>query len=362
MKSLINSIAASALIMLTACGSGSSNELTTIDIEETLDFDNICSDRLSAEIILQPAFTDSTMLSRPNIAGIKNGTAYIVNRLQLMTFDMVTGRCKNSFSHAGQGPEDYASVGSCRVADNGDWTFYNYGHRNVISYRPDGTFVSSFPNKSINMFAQAGDGWVAFDIDADDSGKIFFYNNKWELTDSVAAPVGRHTIHFPGNSSVSYGHRMIPIGNTIYFSDLDTIYAIDGKNHTYAPVVAINPGKYRFPDFSTITSREEFQTLQETKIMAEGYATEKLIVVVFSFGQKGYFQIYDRHDGSLLFNAMLTRESGGFPVEIDGKTFICMPIDYSDGEAIYFYATADSMVDYTGDEDANPAIITIKLK
>lgn len=348
-------------MMLTACGGNSSHKLVTVNIEENIGTADSRSDRIKAEIILKPEFTDSTMLRHPNVTTLRDGKAYVVDGDQLMTFDLSNSRCVTSFNRAGQGPEEYTRPRSVNVTDKGDWTLFDLARHNIMSFTPCGELLYKRNNDSIQNFACADNGWAAIQFGEGDMGNLLFYSPDWTLEAEVVAPVGRHTTKI-ANGAISEGKTLMSTADEISFVDNDTIYTVDVAKRTYQPAAALFTGKYRFPDLRTITSEEQFMEAQATKVKISSFCTKDYVLVITILGRDAQMMIFSRKDGEPVMNVNMSKKDRAFPIEIDGKVYDCSPSSYADGNIFYLWTTADAMIEATGDENANPALVKLEIK
>lgn len=354
---------AAAILLLTACGSNSSNELVTVNIEENIGAADSRSDRVKAEIILQPEFTDSTMLRHPNVTALRDGKAYVVDVNQLMTFDLSNGRCATSFNRAGQGPEEYTRPRSISVTGKGDWTLFDLARHDIMSFTPGGQLLYQRNNDSIQNFACVDNGWAAIQFGTGDKGNLLFYSPDWQLEAMVEAPVGRRTAKIAdGNMTVSEGKTLMSTADAISFVDNDTIYTVDAADRTCQAAVALYTGKYRFPDLRTITTQAQFMEAQATKVKTSSFCTKDYVLVITALERDAQMMIFSRKDGKLVMNVNVNKEARAFPIEVDGKVYDCSPSSYADGNIFYLWTTADAMIEATGDENANPALVKLEIK
>lgn len=354
---------AAILMMLTSCGGNSSHELVTVNIEENIGAADWRSDRIKAEIILQPEFTDSTMLRHPNVTALRDSKVYVVDGDQLMTFDLSNSRCTTSFNRAGQGPEEYTRPRSVNVTDKGDWTLFDLARHNIMSFTPGGELLYIRNNDSIQNFACADNGWAAIQFGEGDMGNLLFYSPDWQLEATIEAPVGRRTTKIAdGAMTISEGKTLMSTADEISFVDNDTIYTVNAKNRTCQAAVALYTGKYRFPDLRTITTEAQFMDAQATKVKTSSFCTKDYVLVITVLGRDAQMMIFSRKDGALVMNVNINKEARSFPIEIDGKVYDCSPSSYADGNIFYLWTTADAMIEATGDENANPALVKLEIK
>jgi len=111
--------------------------------------------------VLHPALTDSTMLEWGEVVGVDGDRLYINDR-NMMLFDMTDNSSIASFSHKGEGPEEYLAAWYVWKTVGGDgWTVTDLRRDRILGYDDKGDFLSATGNDSIGFIAPLGDGWIA---------------------------------------------------------------------------------------------------------------------------------------------------------------------------------------------------------
>lgn len=357
----IATICGIAALTVVSCNSDkSASGLVTINLEPNVDAPLTGADRIEARIMLHPAFTDTTMLKDPQLINVVDSKAYILSdRSELMVFDCSDGRCIGSFNHQGGGPEEYPQLNSASVGADGNWQILSTN--GVYTYTPRGEFVARNIMDSITSIAPIGSDWAAFKkINESGYQPMVFFNSDWKQIKAVESPATATIIEIPGGMLTLQSYLQ---SNGDFISS-DTLYHINAKTTEIAPIVAFNAGKYTMPDLTTIDDYREIWDVRRTHlglISALPIANDQ-VLAYYSLEGTMTMQIYNLNDGSLTYSNPYDLKSGGFPIEIDDKTYACTAAYCVSGDHFFMIATDDSMAEITGDENANPAIVELRLK
>ncbi len=360
-------------ILLAGCSHSdrpSETSLINIDLEKQIEAQPTGLDRAEARFVVQPALTDSSMLLPPTasdgvaLRGVHNGCLMLTNKGSMMTFDEADGRCIHSFSHIGQGPGDYSWLSPYTyVGADGNWnTVHSCG---VNVYTQAGDFLVRHELDSLREIAPLPGGyWAAMMKEFDQPQTIYIYDTQWKPVKQLST------------TAVSRRYRMsdgLPVTEIVDFSRSssfvgvmqgDTLMAIDPEAEDLVPIARIDCGTYSKP--KEYTSLEDMKEKGAQCLYFFTFPVGKYLMVNSYMGEKAWLQFYDRADGSLVYSNSGTRNlnngSISFPIEIDGTTYPCSITACVDGSTLYLVTDSDFMAELTGDEDANPAFISHKLK
>lgn len=369
MNKLLITVIGTAVFMLAACSHSekpTTSSLITIDLEKQIEAQPTGLERVKARFVVQPAFTDSSMLETGSTAlrAVHNGCLMLTNKESMMTIDEADGHCIYSFSRLGQGPGEYSWLSPYTyVGADGNWNTVNSNGVNV--YTPTGDFVVWHEIDSLREFAPLPGGyWAVLMKEFDKPHTIYIYDAQWKPVKQLpSTAVSRHY-------TMTDGLRVTEIADLCHSSSFagimqgDTLMAIVPEAEALEPIACITRGIYNKPkeykDFEDLTNKSA------KRLSVITFPVGKYLMVQSSMCDKAWLQFYDMADGSLVYSNSGTRNldngSISFPIEIDGTTYLCNITACVDGSTLYLVTDSDFMIELTDDEDANPAFIALTLK
>lgn len=361
----IKSLSLTSLIAILAasCSTGNTDSIPCLDIASNIETPNPDDQTavFDLSMALNPAVTDSTLLSRMNIlGGIIDGNYYIDSG-RMMIFNP-SGKCISSFDRRGNGPGEYGSYASF-VGDPStkDWLACSGTDDRIFKYSSTGEFEGCDTLPGVSFLDPVGNRFIARNSGlTEENVKIFYFNDKIELIDSLDTHLKFKIIEFEGGKS-AFGPGKAICGNEILINWNDTIFDVSDPGAGCIPVTSISLGQYRAPDdFDPLADPEKKNLYINTSIMA----TDRHYMVWFGLENRLYYQFYERSTGNLVasMSTDVNSDSRGIPFDYDGQTVMLSPARYSTSDTFYFWASDASMTELTGNEDANPAIFALKLK
>lgn len=353
MKTLLAIASAAVVAVMASCSGSVDSGLTTIDIAANVG----CADKGSLNdffdvtAVVHPEFTDSSMIQYPGVMGTFGDRIYILDNNRLMTFSMADGRCLSSFDHTGNGPGEYIMLYFCYPSpDNGDWIAFDMRSNRILHYTPEGVHLASYP-ANIGNICPNGNGWAGPEDVPDGANQVvYLYNEKMELTDSIATTIPRH--YLKSNLFEPYlGSASLVAGDTLYCVTDD---------RRFLPTMAFNLGQYAKPIY---TEDEVDRMIEEMSkyINFNFEGVEGLASIAYKYDKKLTLQLYDTADGSLLYSEICDVSSGyssaGFKLEVDGETVLVGPTGIATDDSLFFMSNPNE-----GDEDVNPTIYRLTVK
>jgi hypothetical protein len=358
LKTILPALAAA---LLSACSAGSgSSDIVTIDLASnvgTADKGSL-NDLFDVDFFIRPELTDSTLLTYAPVHGRHGNRLYIQDeeereKERLYTFDVSDGRCLSSFSHKGNGPEDWNLLGFAYSAKNGDWVAQDLRERKVVRYTADGSFVGSY-HLNIGNICPNGDGWAGpKDVWDGEKQIIYLFDDNFNLTDSIPTNLVRR-IMVANNMTPTEGRASLIVNDTLY---------VVSDSRTFDPKMAFSLGQYHCPYYK----EEDFDKLiaeRNRYIWYDVQTIGNLAVVVYRYDKKRNLQIYNRADGKLIYSYTVTPEEckgytrDGFPFEIYGKEYSISPMGIADDGVMFFRIQTEQF----GEDEGNPAILGLRPK
>ncbi len=279
---------------MASCSGSADSRLTTINIAANVD----CADKGSLNDffdiadVIQPEFTDSSMIQYPYVMGTFGDCIYIQDDNRMMTFSIADGRCLSSFNHTGNGPGEYIMPYLCYPSpDNGDWIAFDMRAKKILRYSPEGFFLVSYP-ANIGNICSNGNGWAAPKDVADGANQVvYLYDENLELTDSIATTIPRYYLR--SNLFEPYLRHASLVAD-------DTLYCVT-DDRRFLPTLAFTLGKYAPPIY---TEDQVDQMLKEMNkyVRYEVRGVEGLVNIAYNYNKKLTLQLYDTTDGSLVYS------------------------------------------------------------
>lgn len=342
-----------AIAVISSCAGSRNNDLVTINLAANVG----CADKGSLNdffdvtAVVQPEFTDSSMIQYPGVMGVFDDRIYVQDNNRLMTFSIADGRCLSSFDKTGNGPGEYLTLYYCYPApDNGDWIAFDMRGHKIIRYTINGQHLATVP-ANIENFCPNGNGWAGPENVADGANQVvYLYNDKLELTDSITTLIPRH--YLVSNLFEPY------LGCASLVAD-DTLYCVSDDNR-FLPSMAFNLGEYAPPIY---TENELDRMFEEMKryIRYNFHGVEGLACIAYKFDNKLTMQLYDSSNGSLLYSESCDVSSGyssaGFKLDVNGETVLVAPNGIATDDSLFFMSNPNE-----GDEDVNPTIYRLTAK
>lgn len=350
------------LIVFTLCASlfgcashsDSHGDVAVIDIAANVGHADMGSldDLFEAVEVMQPEFTDSSILNIADFEGIYGSRWYFSEerpQQMLITFDS-SGRCLSSFSRIGQGPEDFGTSNYTAInLKNGNWYVNDiYGRQKMKSYTSNGDFVAASTYAFANVFSDP-QGPLAYQKTAQNE-KITLYrlDDKLNIVDSIMTPF------------ISEGNQRLfgyPMGKCLSFEHNDSIYALQ-PDGTLALRAVMLLGNYKMPTLTDeqlyALTNEEIQAMNKKHFIPSRWSDDKTMLINYRYGDYNVFQAYDMATGKLVYSHKWER--GGkvrIPLMADGKEMGVFPTGTWFDGSIIFKVPADDL----DDDEANPIYI-----
>lgn len=342
----ILSIAIAAATVAASCSGPTTSvspEVVRIDLRGNINIPDMgdLDSFIVIEDMIEPEFTDSTMLKYAEVRGCRGNDLYIQEGNRLMIFDASDGRCLSSFDHSGEGPGEYLMLYKAWMSPStGNWVGSDLPRDKMVSYRPDGTPAGELRVKSLSGVATGGDQCLAL---TESGGHIAVkcYDSGLNLLDSISTSIK------PDEYRAQY---LFPVNGHCGMIQRDTLFIVDSDAKTIMPVIALNLGDIT-PSQEPKPGRLHYDTM---------IAGNKLIIGYYYNGRNA-FQIYDVNNGSLLYSRTF-----------DSETTPAMELNAGDRriKAIPNAATADHIYltlvpdddDSDDDGDRNPMLIRCRMK
>lgn len=351
-----------ALTLLASCSSGT-DSIPVIDLASNVnvaDTENT-DDILEVKLALNPELTDTTIIGDINLRGIVGDKFYITGEDRMMVFDK-DGKCLEAFSRKGNGPGEYGKYAYAQLnpATNG-WAAFSLQYPKVYTYTASGEFTGSDTLPVVAAPDYADGRWIGrSDSQASDTITMYYYNDRFEMTDTVRTPL-QYQIFNNNGFRISFGPSISSYGShaTMYWND--TIYNITDPKAGLRPEAAVNLGNRKIPDgmiFGRDPESSEY-------ISASVHTTAGHYLVWIQYDNKLYAQFYERQSGKLVASLSCPRDDSkpfGVPFSYEGKTVYLEPAFFTTDDAFYFTASDGAMTELTGEEDANPALFSIHIK
>ena len=351
-------LAMTALFMLPSC-SGSNDgtgNIPTIDFTDT----SAVGDEsiLKVDAFCVPALTDSTMLNYPEPCGMSGNKIYLnSNDGTLVVFDITSGRCLSSFSHKGEGPEDYVTAWyAWHTVGGGDgWTVADVRSHKILSYTLGGEFISSVANDSINLITPSGRGWLGETrYDGNSHKRLYLYSSDWKPEAALSTPFVNRSMD---QGQVFKETEFIISGEETLVLDSDTLYSISADNGL-KPVMAFDCGNLKMPEFS---SYEQYRKERDKYISYRISATGSHIMAVIWNNGMVTSRLIRRIDGHTLMSVTRPEAEGTLRIAHDGAEYPAIPQTVSDGRYFYAFIAGDDIGEAMGETESNPGYARLKI-
>lgn len=307
--------------------------------------------------VLHPALTDSTMLEWGEVVGVDGDRLYINDR-NMMLFDMTDNSSIASFSHKGEGPEEYLAAWYVWKTVGGDgWTVTDLRRDRILGYDDKGDFLSATDNDSIGFIAPLGDGWIAECDFAEGMPKRYFlYSADWQPRGTIVSPL---IFKSADNGNLIQETDYNVCGNEFMVAENDTLYNVDaGKG--FVPIAAFDCGNLSMPMFQSF---EEMIARRDDYIRYNVSATAAHLLVISYHNKVVTVRLYRRRDGELLFcESHPHTPDYTFTITHRGQEMGVVPQFHTDGRYFYFTVSSPVMAGLMGDEESNPAILRVRIR
>lgn len=371
--------AAAAVAALTASCSDrvKTADIPVIDIAAHIgddECDNI-SGRIKIVNLFRPEFTDSTMLTYPDIACKTDDRIYLYNYRTMFEFEYPSGRPVRVIDHRGNGPGEYTDIfGVIFDPDSSQWTVIDNENR-LITYNADGSHLRTVTNDSIDYIFRSGNGNIIAAKNMFDRATMSINRDKvyYEYTPDMKL-VGNYALKTKRwrYLGATYIDEVLPADGQIYINDGDTICRIDQAAGTLSPVIAINYGDYG-TDWSELSTGEEVDAAKaryfypflpqfNSRYLFAVYGTEANHQII-----DRYYDVYSITDGKLLFRQKATQESrkngfaNGVRLQIDGQEVAGWPRKLVEDDHFFILISADKMAAIAGTDEVNPVIAEVEI-
>lgn len=307
--------------------------------------------------VLHPVLTDSTMLEWGEVVGVDGDRLYINDR-NMMLFDMADNSSIASFSHKGEGPEEYLAAWYVWKTVGGDgWTVTDLRRNRILGYDAKGDFLSATGNDSIGFIAPLGDGWIAECEFAEGMPKRYFlYSADWQPRGTIISPLIFRSAD-NGNLIQETDYNMC--GNEFMVAENDTLYSVDAEKG-FVPLAAFDCGNLSMPLFQSF---EEMIARRDDYIRYNVSATAAHMLVISYHNKEVTVRLYRRSDGELLFcESHPHTPDYTFTITHRGQGMGVVPQFHTDGRYFYFTVSSPVMAERTGDEESNPAILRVRIR
>ena len=346
-------LTAAIAVAVCSCSEKNGANIPVIDLATNVGCSNVGSlnDLFEVTEIVNPELTDSTLLKYADVRGERDNILYVQEGNRLLTFDATTGKCVTSFDKSGQGPEDYVVLYFAFPSKtNGNWVSNDIRTGKIVSYTPDGRFVTSKDLGVSSGICPNGEGWATLK-NALDGEKLVIYllDNDFNITDSVAT---NQTSYY------TQAELLTPFNGYASFKNNpgDTIFTLDSNNR-FVPSVAISLGKYKHPIYSLDESEKMWED-RHKYIYHDFIGLDNLGIIAYQFDEKVCLQIYSLADNKLLYSFTTEKaDFKGLPFMVNGEEKFLMPTSDSSGDALYFCTMPDD-----DDADSNPTILKLVAK
>lgn len=370
---VLSSIGAACLMAIASCTHTSRDELVTFnfaanyDAPDTEDPESV----IDLKMALNPEVTDSTLIRELGLCGIIDDTYYIYSGNNIypggeMAFD-ASGKCLVSFDRSGAGPGEHSRVNSCWAdASTKGWAVITL-FDDIYNYTFDGKFVGKDSIMQMNYIYPRPDGWIGLNASAfkERPTTFYYFDNTWQLTDSIVTPHTNRSWPYevqPGFvTTVAESVDLSLSTSSILYAHNDTVYDVTSPAEGIRPIAAINSEGKRRPADMNIMDASDGEYLYYYVYMTKNHA----MLFSWNYNNRTVMQIYDRHDGKLLYSAsdkFTDYEHVGVPFEYNSHKVILKPVNYTTDDRFFLSASSEVMSEITGDEDANPALFSIQIK
>lgn len=372
----------SAISVLIGCSRHpDGNGLKTVFVEknfEKADFDDFSS-KIEVLEVFRPEFTDSTMFVVPDILAIADGKAYLHEGKWLAVYDYPSGSLVGAFNRYGAGPGEYKYSYYAYYTGN-EWTVldHNIGRYNIIQYAPDGEYLRTIRNDTVQSLSPIADGgWLAFNDTMDYKDgyrkvrekKVYQYTSDWNLSDTYVLKERRWADMGSDRMDQVYSFNGVQ-----YVVDTDTIYSIDTDTREVTPRIAMALGRYAC-DWGSFEDGQEVQEAEKSHfdILGPIFNSRYLFArytIYFDSPWVVYYDVYDLDNGDLVYRHRLNLEGQygmcqyyeGIPVELDGKTVYGWPIEYVENDEFYVVIAGDEMARISDSDEVNPVFVKIRIE
>lgn len=361
MRYLKYAAAALASLGLAACSGSSDKPIPTIDLSAAINASEPAdpTEIFEVKMVLSPEVTDSTLISAySTFCGTLNGNYYIASD-RTMIFDS-EGKCLTSFDRKGNGPGEYGNYASfCINRATGGWiAFTGTPPHPYYSYSASGEFLGKGETNELIFPKPIGNRWIAQNSALNDPQLVIYYlNSELQVIDSVATTLYSKVFVIPGGKSAIT--PTISVGGDealVYWND--SIYNVTSGCRSIA---AVNLGAYAMPD--DFNPMENYDKLKDY-LRANLYFTKHHFLLWTSYDNRQMACFYNRATGEPV--AILSGTKEGIPGVLfpDGKggTISLSPCSFTTDDTFYFRASDAAMSELTGNEDANPAYFSVRIR
>ncbi len=364
MRYLHLAAAAAVSLALAACSGGSGNSsIPTIDLAAAIGAPtpDDAADLLEVKMVLSPEVTDSTLLgASSSLCGIIDDHYYVSSN-RTMVFD-ADGKCLLSFDRKGNGPGEYGNYASFRVnrANKGWLAFTGTPPYSYFSYSASGEFLGKGDLDGLVFPAPIGNRWICKRPGIDSPQLVLYYlDAELQVTDSVATPLYSKVYEIPGGKSAISPNISVSGDQALMYWN-DSIYNVTSGCQ---PIAAVDLGTYRMPDSFNPYEGNNFEHLKDY-LDANLYFTKHHFLLWARYDNKSIACFYSRATGKPV--AILSGTKEGIPGVLfpdgNGGTISLMPTSFSTDDTFYFCASDAAMSELTGNEDANPAYFSVKIR
>ena len=365
--SKINAVAgavagAAMSVILFGCGSSDSG-LPVMDLEADMSVENTQNPETVANfrIVLHPEVTDSTLIQYLNLVDIIDGRFYIASN-NLMVFGN-DGKCVSSFNHVGPGPEEYGQWDGALVDPaSGDWIMTPSNMQPILKrYTQYGAFVEADTILPIQNLQSLNDGWIATNNGLRSADVTLYYlDSNFNLIDSMATPFKQRSYPSSGGKTGLQSY-VKSNGRQAYIFRNDTVYDITDAHVAPEPVAVVSFGNKIVPN----NYDEELPQGWYDKYIEPYYCYgSDYVLVWYKHEGRLAMRVYDFKTGELVLAMSndVNADAPGLAIDCEGTTLYAgMPM-YVKDNTFYFSISDSQMIEFTGDENANPAIFAIEIK
>lgn len=356
-----NYAAAALALALAACSGGSDQSIPTIDLSAAINASGPAdaAEIFEVKMVLSPEVTDSTLPSAySTFCGTLNGNYYIASD-RTMIFDS-EGKCLSSFDRKGNGPGEYGNYAAfCIDRANGGWLAFTGSSPHVYySYSASGEFLGKGETNGLIFPTPIGNRWIATNSALNYPQFVLYYlNEQLQVVDSVATPLYSKVFVIPGGkSAISPTISTDSDEALVYWND--SIYNVTSGCQ---PIAAVNLGAYAMPD--DFNPMDNFDKLKDY-LRANLYFTKHHFLLWASYDNRQMACFYNRTTGEPV--AILSGTKEGIPGILfpdgNGGSISLSPCSFATDDSFYFRASDTAMSELTGNEDANPAFFSVRLR
>ncbi|MCM1110309.1 MAG: 6-bladed beta-propeller [Clostridium sp.] len=351
------------LLGAAACSSDTEGGVVTLDIASAIGEAKADDGSLfDLKMVLNPAVTDSTMISSIRGLSAVVGDEFYVASKRMMVFDG-DGECLFSFDRKGNGPGEYGKYASLKVDPaTGIWYAFCGSDQRVFRYTRSGEFLGVDTLAPSVSFANpfGGKRWISMNSGLRRPEITFYYlDDNLRIVDSLETSL-RHKVFEISGGVTSYSPSISVNGREAMTVWTDTIWDISSPRNGFLPLAALDLGGHSVPvDFNPSAEWERMKEFISPNVVFTG----RHYMVYFSYDERFYLQFFDRKSGALVASL---RSGDGDDSNIRFKygdgDILLRPLSYAAGDTFYFVAPDDIMARLTGAEDSNPAFFSLTIR